>query len=104
MKLALVPLPSISPNTGIGQNIGKTKHGRNVSASSSDRSMSPLPPKLQNFSGDPTKGSWSSFFIKFERIADCHKWSDEKKLERLFGCLTDKALAYAFKCKNNKRI
>ena len=59
----------------------KTKHSRNVSASSSDRPMSPLPPRLQNFSGDPSKGSWSSFFIKFERIADCHKWSDEKKLE-----------------------
>ena len=81
----------------------KYKTGRNVSKSpSSDRSLSPLPPKMQFFSGDPTKGSWSSFIIKFERTADRHKWSDGKKLDRLFGCLNDKALEYAVKCKNNQ--
>ena len=79
------------------------KSGRNGSKSpSSDRSLSPLPPKMQFFSGDPSKGSWSSFIIKFERTADRHKWGEDKKLDRLFGCLNDKALEYAVKCKNNR--
>ena len=78
------------------------KRTRNDSeSSSSDRSLSPLPPKLQEFSGDPNKTSWSGFIIKFERTALRHKWSEEKKLDRLLGCLTDKALEYAVKSKNN---
>ena len=80
---------------------GKT--GRNASTSpSSDRSLSPFPTKQHSFSGDPTRGSWSSFSIKIERIAERHKWSENKKLDRLFSCLTEKALEYAVKCKNNK--
>ena len=58
----------------------KYKAGRNASKSpSSDRSLSPLPPKMQFFSGDPTKGSWSTFIIKFERTAERNKWSSNKK-------------------------
>ena len=79
---------------------GKT--GRNEMSPSSDRSLSPFPPKLQSFTGDPTRGSWSSFSIKFERIAERHKWSENKKLDRLFSYLMEKALEYAVKCKNNK--
>ena len=58
----------------------------------SDRSLSPLPSKLQIFSGDPTKGRWSSFIMQFERIAIRHGWSEAKKLDRLLSCLTEKAL------------
>ena len=57
---------------------------------------------MQSFSGDPNKGSWSSFIIKFERTAIRHKWSEEKKLDRLFRYLTDKALEYAVKCNKNQ--
>ena len=67
----------------------------------SDRSLSPLPPKLQIFSGDPTKGWWSSFIMQFERIAIRHSWSEAKKLYRILSCLTEKALEFAFKCKMN---
>ena len=77
------------------------KRARNDSeSSSSDRSLSPLPPKLEEFSGDPNK-TWSGFIIKIERTALRHKWSEEKKLDRLLGCLTDEALEYAVKSKNN---
>ena len=81
----------------------KPKSGRNASKSpSTDRSLSPLPPKLQTFTGDPSKGSWSGFILKFERIAERHRWSKDKMLDRLFSSLTEKALEYAIKCKNNK--
>ena len=92
----------ICPNPG-GDPEQRGKSGRNGSKSpSSDRPLSPLPPKMQFFSGDPSKGSWSSFIIKFERTADRHKWGEDKKLDRLFGCLNDKALEYTVKCKNNR--
>ena len=48
------------------------------------------------------KGSWSGFILKFERIAERHRWSKDKMLDRLFSSLTEKALEYAIKCKNNK--
>ena len=80
----------------------KSKSGRGASRSpSSDRSLSPLPPKMQSFAGDPSKGSWSGFILKFERIAERHRWNKDKMLDRLFSSLTDKALEYAIKCKNN---
>ena len=55
----------------------------------------PAPQKLQFFSGDPTKLSWRGFITKFDRVALLRGWSDNKKLDRLFDCLTDKELEYA---------
>ena len=81
------------------------KSGRNDSKSpSSDRSLSPLHSKMQFFSGDPSKGSWSSFIIKFEITADRHKRGEDKKLDRLFGCLNDKALVYASNAKTTETM
>ena len=83
---------------------GRSRQRRNKergAVTDSDRSLSPLPPKLQMFSGDPTKGRWSSFIMQFERIAIRHGWSEAKKLDRLLSCLTEKALEFAFKCKMN---
>ena len=47
------------------------------------------------FSGSPSGSSWQSFIAKFDRIATRKKWSDDKKLYRLFDCLSKKALEYA---------
>ena len=83
---------------------GRSRQRRNKEkglVTDSDRSLSPLPPKLQIFSGDTTKGRWSSFIMPFERIAIRHGWSEAKKLDRLLSCLTEKALEFAFKCKMN---
>ena len=83
---------------------GRSRQRRNKErglVTDSDRSLSPLPPKLQIFSGDPTKGRWSSFIMQFERIAIRHGWSEVKKLDRLLSCLTEKALEFTFKCKMN---
>lgn len=38
--------------------------------------------------------------MKFDRIAQRRGWSDEKKLDRLYYSLTDKALEYASKSEN----
>ena len=83
---------------------GRSRQRRNKEkgpVTDSDRSLSLLPPKTQIFSGDPTKGRWSSFIMQFERIAIRHGWSEAKKLDRLLSCLTDKAFEFAFKCKMN---
>ena len=75
---------------------GRKKHRNSADQESeSDRSLSPLPPKLPVFSGSPSGSSWQSFIAKFDRIATRKKWSDDKKLYRLFDCLFEKALEYA---------
>ena len=61
----------------------------------SDRSVSPLPPKMEVFSGDPKGLTWSSFISKFDRIAKRRNWTKRKRLDRLFDCLSEKALEYA---------
>ena len=38
--------------------------------------------------------------MKFDRIAKRKGWSDDKKLDRLYDCLTDKALDYAARSDN----
>ena len=38
--------------------------------------------------------------MKFDRIAERKGWSDYKKLDRLYDCLTDKALEYAARSDN----
>ena len=58
-------------------------------------SRSPVPQKLQFFTGDPMKMSWRGFISKFNRVASWRGWSDQKKLDRLFDCLNYKALEYA---------
>ena len=78
----------------------KSRSRRGTSNDSSSRSYSPPPPRLQLFSGDPASLSWSSFFMKFDRIARRKGWSDDKKLDRLYDCLTDKALEYAARSDN----
>ena len=76
---------------------GRKKHKNDHVShdSDSDRSLSPLPPKLPVFSGEPKSTSWQSFIAKFDRIASRKKWSKDKKLYRLFDCLSEKALEYA---------
>ena len=78
----------------------KSRSKRSTSNDSSSRSYSPPPPRLQLFSGDPASLSWSSFIMKFDRIAKRKGWSDDKKLDRLYDCLTDKALEYASRSDN----
>ena len=49
--------------------------------SSTSRSKSPAQPKLQLFSGDLEGLSWTSFIVKFDRIAQRSEWSETKKLD-----------------------
>ena len=71
------------------------------SAADSDSSLSrsPAPPKMERFSGDPTKLSWTSFMARFVRTAERRGWSERKKMDRLFDCLSEKALEYANRSK-----
>ena len=71
---------------------------------STSRSKSLAPPKLQLFSGDPVGLSWTSFIMKFDRIAQRREWSESKKLDRLIDCLTDKALEYASRSENKENF
>ena len=95
-------------DTTAGQTVsdrGRSRHrryrSRRSTSDSSSRSNSPPPPRLQLYSGDPSSGlSWSSFIMKFDRIARRKGWSDDKKLDRLYDCLTDKALEYASRSDN----
>ena len=73
---------------------------RQVDTSCDHSSQSPRPKKLQLFSGDTSGISWLSFIIKFARISQRQGWSEKKKLDRLYGCLTDKALEYAARSDN----
>ena len=69
------------------------------SSSDSDRSLSPLPPKMEVFRGDSKGPTWLSFITKFHRIAKRRGWSKRKRLDRLFDCLAETALEYASKSK-----
>ena len=59
------------------------------------RSRSPAVPKMPTFSGHVSSISWHNFREKFERTANHYQWSDDKKLDRLFDCLSETALEYA---------
>ena len=78
----------------------KSRSRRSTSADSSSQSNSPPPPRLQLFSGDSAGQSWSSFIMKFDRIATRKGWTDQKKLDRLYDCLTEKALEYTARSDN----
>ena len=73
---------------------------RQTDAPRDHSSQSPRPQKLQLFSGDPSGISWLSFIMKFDRISQRRGWSEDKKLDRLYDCLTDKALKYAARSDN----
>ena len=73
---------------------------RQTDAPRDHSSQSPRPQKLQLFSGDPSGISWLSFIMKFDRISQRRGWSEDKKLDRLYDCLTDKALEYAARSDN----
>lgn len=84
---------------------GRSKRKKSADSSSdegSDRSRSPLPPKLQVFSGDPKGPSWSGFISRFDRVVKRRNWSKKKRLERLFDCLSEKALEYANRADGRK--
>ena len=97
-------------STNQKSNAGKTEQadidsrGRSKTRKSSsgrdDTSQSPKPQKLQLFSGNPTGISWSYFIMTSDRLALRRGWSDEKKIDRLYDCLTDKALEYASRSDN----
>ena len=54
---------------------------------------------MEIFYGDPAGNSpWSAFIAKFETQASRSKWSDKRKLERLYDCLSGTALEFANKC------
>ena len=79
-----------------GRSRNRRRRGRQSTADSdSSLSLSPAPPKMDRFSGDPAKLSWSGFIAKFTRTSERRCWSERKKMDRLFDCLTDKALEYA---------
>ena len=71
--------------------------GDDSSDEGSDRSLSPLPPKMEVFSGDSKGPTWLSFITKFHRIARRRRWSKRKRLDRLFDCLAETALEFAVK-------
>ncbi|MCG8034644.1 MAG: hypothetical protein JAZ03_21075 [Candidatus Thiodiazotropha taylori] len=84
---------------------GKTHHSPpHISSDSdssdgdSDRSLSPLPPKMEVFSGDLKGPTWSSFITKFDRISRRRGWTKRKRLARLFDCLSETALEFANRC------
>ena len=64
-------------------------------SSTRDRSRSPAPPRMELFSGDPKKMTWSSFITRFGMVADRRDWDGDKRLDRLFNCLTGTALEFA---------
>ena len=44
---------------------------------------------MENFYGVPARDSpWSAFIAKFERQASRSEWSDKRKQDRLYDCLT----------------
>ena len=54
---------------------------------------------MENFYGDPARDSpWSAFIAKFERQASRSEWSDKRKQDRLYDCLSGTALEFANKC------
>ena len=69
------------------------------STEDSDRSLSPMRPKMEVFRGDSKGPTWLSFITKFHRTAKRRGWSKRKRLERLFDCLAETALEYATKSK-----
>ena len=73
---------------------------RQTDASRDHSSQSPRPQNLQLFSGDPSGISWLSFIMKFDRISQRRWWSEDKNLDRLYDCLTDKDLEYAARSDN----
>ena len=80
---------------------GRTRtRNRSKTTTSQSRSKSPAPPRFQLFSEDPDGLPWSSFIMKFERIAQGRGWSEEKKLDKLYDCPADKALEYATRSEN----
>ena len=69
-----------------------------------DRSPSPQPQKMEIFYRDPScESTWSAFLVKFERPATRKEWSDSRKLNRLFDCLSGTALEFANKCAGKDR-
>jgi hypothetical protein len=62
------------------------------------KSSSPVRRKMPAFSGS-SKEDWDNIIFQFKRIAKRHQWDKDEKYDRLFDCLTDKALSYAIKVK-----
>jgi len=56
------------------------------------RDHGPPAPKLQTFHGDPKK--WRAFFLHFRNTARQYRWNKNTKLEKLLGCVQDKAICY----------
>ena len=102
---------AISKATQEGRYVGHVKHSpqRQARDSSDDRNRSPSPdpdhrrqrskspqgPRMQTFSGAPNTLKFDVFMGKFYRVANRRGWNQEKRLDRLFDCLTDQALEYA---------
>ena len=83
-----------------GRSRNRRRRGKQSTADSdSSLSLSPAPPKMERFSGDPAKLSWSSFITWFARTAERRGWSERKKKDRLLDCLSEKALEYANRSK-----
>ena len=101
-------LDSTSGNSNTRSRSRQRRNKEKGPVTDSDRSLSQLPPKMQIFSGDPTKGRWSSFIMQFQRIAICHGWSEAKKLDSLLSCLTDSlhssAKQFFFRAKKSAQI
>lgn len=92
-------LGSVFPKSGIY--MGKTKKDDHNPSHRYSRSRSPSPqrPKMDIFTGDPSKDlSWANFITKFERQVGPREWSDDRKLNRLFNCLSGTALEFANRC------
>jgi hypothetical protein len=51
-------------------------------------------PKMVVYKGT---GSWEAFKFQFERTATKRRWSQRRKIDKLFDCLADVALEYTHK-------
>jgi len=50
-----------------------------------------------------TMAAWRPFIFQFKEVARVGKWSKRTRLERLMGCLTDKAVTFVEKVRRDKR-
>ena len=66
-----------------------------------DRSRSPQCPRMQTFSGSPTRVKFDVFLTKFNRTATRRQWDEGKCLDRFINCLSDQALEYANRSRYN---
>ena len=79
----------------------RRRYRKKKSKGSHRRRRSPSPPKLPQFNG--SMSAWRPFIFQFKEVARVGKWSKRTRLERLMGCLTNKAVTFVEKLRKEYR-